>query len=311
MSVIIPPYLQPGDTIGITCPAGFVSHERIAYALEVLQRWGFKVRLGQTIGERDTYFSGSDAERRNELQSMLDDPEIKAIISGRGGYGTSRIIDDLDFSIFSKQPKWLCGFSDITVLHSHIYTNHNVATIHGPMCSAFNIESEPTEYIQSLRKALTGQDLTHTLPPSIFNRNGKITAPIVGGNLAMLGHLTGSVSQLNTNGKILFIEDIGEHLYHIDRLLLNLKRSGQLSGIAALLVGTFTDCEDTDRPFGQTLEEIIYSKVAEYDFPVAFNLPVGHGKENLAIRHGMEYELIVSDNNCVLSVVPIVEQMPV
>jgi muramoyltetrapeptide carboxypeptidase len=285
--IIIPPFLKPGDAIGITCPAGYVSHERIAYAVEVLQRWGFRVIVGKTVGAGDHYFSGLDCDRLTDLQEMLDDPDIKAIVMGRGGYGCSRIIDSIDFSAFQANPKWINGFSDITVLHSHILQNYGIATMHGPMCGAFTVESEHSYYIQSLQKALTGAALDYTFPGSTFNRTGSAEGMIVGGNLAILAHLTGSASEVSTDGRILFIEDIGEHLYHVDRLLLNLKRSGQLSQLKGLLVGSFTEMEDTDRPFGQTLEEIIWDKVSEYDYPVAFNFPCGHDTENVTLPLGI------------------------
>ncbi len=299
--MIIPPNLQPGDTVGITCPAGYVSAGRIAYCTEVLERWGFKVKVGNTVGTGQFYFSGKDEERLEDLQAMLDDREIKAILMGRGGYGTSRIIDALDFTQFSAHPKWICGFSDITVLHSHLHTNFGVATLHSPMCGAFTPESEDAYYIQSLRRALSGKALSYTFPGSPFNKAGSADAVIVGGNLAMLAHLSGSSSQLDTNGKILFIEDIGEHLYNIDRMLINLKRSGQLDQLAALLVGSFTDLQDTERPFGQTVEEIIRDKVADYDYPVAFNFHCGHDTENVTLKLGMPCWLEVAAGTSLLS----------
>lgn len=300
--MIIPPYLLPGDTIGITCPAGYVSAERIAYCTEVLARWGYKVKVGNTVGTGQFYFSGKDEERLDDLQAMLDDPGINAILMGRGGYGTSRIIDALDFTQFEKRPKWICGFSDITVLHSHIHTTLGIATLHSPMCGAFNAEAEDAYYLQSLRKVWAGESLSYAFPGSLFNRPGSITAPVVGGNLAMLAHLSGSCSQLNTHGKILFIEDIGEHLYNIDRMLLNLKRSGQLENLAGLLVGSFTDLQDTERPFGQLVEEIILDKVAAFDYPVAFNFPCGHATENVTLALGTSYVLEAGvEQSCIRS----------
>lgn len=292
-NIILPPYLQPGDTIGITCPAGYVAHERIAYACEAIQRWGFRVRLGKTIGTGKYYFSGHDDERLSDLQEMLDDKEIKAILAGRGGYGTSRIIDQIDWTAFRETPKWICGFSDITVLHSHIHQNFGIATLHSPMCGAFTVESEASYYIESLRKAWTGEPVRYHFPPSSFNRPGVAEGIVTGGNLAILAHLTGSASQVDTDGKILFIEDIGEHLYNIDRLLLNLKRSGQLRRLKGLLLGQFTDLQDTERPFGQTLEEIVRDKVAEYAYPVAFNFPCGHDTENVTLCLGRQHRLEV------------------
>lgn len=298
---IAPPFLKPGNTIGITCPAGYVAYERIAYSVEVLARWGFRVKLGKTIGTGAYYFSGTDKERLEDLQAMLDDESVNAILMGRGGYGTSRIIDQLDFSKFLKSPKWICGFSDITVLHSHIQRNFGIATLHSPMCGAFTPESEGNIYIQSVRQALIGAELSYSFPSSEFNKMGQAEAMVCGGNLALLAHLTGSDSQLDTEGKILFIEDIGEHLYVIDRMLVNLKRSGQLKGLKALLVGSFSDVEDTERPFGKCLGEIILDAVSEYNYPVALRFPCGHETENIALPLGRIARLEIGLEGSLLS----------
>lgn len=291
-----PPYLQPGATIGITCPSGFVSKERIAYAVMVLERWGFKVKTGQTVGTEYHYFSGDDAARLNDLQNMLDDPAIDAILMGRGGYGMSRIIDQIDFTAFRQKPKWICGFSDITVLHNHIQAKFGIPTLHSPMCGAFKEETEHTEYIQSLHKILSGIPLHHEIPASQYNRIGKAEGVLTGGNVAILAHLSGSVSEVNTKGKILFIEDVGEYLYNLDRMLLNLKRAGKFDHLKALVVGSFTDMQDTERPFGQTVAEIIWDKVKEYNYPVLFNFPAGHQEVNFPLALGMKYTLEVTEN---------------
>jgi muramoyltetrapeptide carboxypeptidase len=298
-----PKYLSKNSTIGITCPSGYISAERVAYAIVVLEKWGFKTVVGKTVGNEYHYFSGDDATRLADLQQMLDDPNIDAILMGRGGYGLSRIIDQIDFTNFIKQPKWICGFSDITVLHSHIQAQFGITTLHSPMCGAFKSETEETDYILSLRKALTGEPLLYYFDPSPYNRIGEVEGIVVGGNLAMLAHLTGSVSQIDTDGKILFIEDIGEHLYHIDRMMYNLKRSGQLSQLKGLIVGSFTDTEDTDRPFGQTLEEIITDKVKEYDFPVCFGFACGHDEVNYTLVLGATYQLSVGEMGTGLALV--------
>lgn len=289
-------YLKPNATIGITCPSGYVAQERIAYALVVLGQWGFQTKVGKTVGSSYHYFSGEDATRLKDLQEMLDDPHIDAILMGRGGYGLSRIIDQLDFTKFAQYPKWICGFSDITVLHSHIHATLGIPTIHSVMCGAFKPETEHEDYLLSLRKALLGETLDYSIAASPWNRTGTADAIVVGGNLAMLAHLSGSVSDIDTVGKILFIEDVGEHLYQVDRMLYNLKRSGKLAGLKGLLVGSFTDMEDTERPFGQTLEEIIYEKVAAYAFPVCFNFPCGHSEENVSIVLGTKHRLAVSED---------------
>lgn len=301
MRYVFPPFLQPGDTVGITCPAGYVSPERIAYAVEVLQRWGFTVKTGRTVGTGEFYFSGQDSERLQDLQDMLDDGEVKAILMGRGGYGVSRIIDAVDFTRFRENPKWICGFSDITVLNSHVLATQNTAVLHSPMCGAFTPESEHRYDIRSLRQALTGSGpLRYPFPGSPANRPGTAEGVLVGGNLAILAHLTGTPSQVDTTGKILFIEDIGEHYYHVDRLLLNLKRSGQLEGLMGLLVGQFTDMEDTERPFGQSLEAIILDKVREYGYPVAFGFPCGHDTVNVTLRLGSRYRLMARAEGSVM-----------
>ncbi len=236
-----------------------------------------------------------DDARLADLQDMLDDTGIDAILMGRGGYGVSRIIDMLDFTAFLKKPKWICGFSDITVLHQHIHAQYQVPTLHSPMCGAFKPETVNTDHIKNFYAALIGESLRYHTSPAQYNRTGMAEGILTGGNLAMLAHLTGSASEVNTDGKILFIEDIGEHLYNIDRLLLNLKRAGRLDHLKGLVVGSFTDLQDTERPFGQTIEEIIWDKVKEYNYPVCFNFPCGHQDINYTLTLGMTHKLIVND----------------
>ena len=305
---IIPPYLQPGDTIGITCPSGYLPAERIIFARKTLESWGYKVITGSTVGSGHYYFSDTDERRLFDLQALLDNTEVKAILMGRGGYGLSRIIDRIDFTKFCDHPKWICGFSDITLLHSHIHARYGIATLHGPMCGAFkedNIDSPP---IRSVQQALTGQAFGYPIEPNEHNRRGVASGIVVGGNLAILAHLSGSVSQMDTRGKILFIEDIGEYLYNIDRMLINLKRAGMLDGLRGLICGGFTDMKDTERPFGQDIYEVIKDKVSEYDYPVCFDFPAGHQDVNYTLGLGMEYELIVSDKQVSLTALNYVPQ---
>ena len=291
----IPTYLKKGDTIGITCPAGYMAAEKAQACINTLQSWGFKVMVGKTLGSQSkNYFSGTDEERRDELQAMLDDKNIHAILFGRGGYGMGRIIDQLDFTKFKKQPKWVIGFSDITVLHAHLYTKIKTASLHAPMAAAFN-EGE-NEFIQSLHKAITGKKAKYSCAAHPFNKPGTATAELVGGNLSLLAHVTGTASDINTKNKILFLEDIGEQLYNIDRMLYQLKRSGKLDKLAGLIIGGFTDIKDTERPFGKTIYEAISDIVAAYDYPVAFNFPVSHGTENYALKIGVNYTLKVGKN---------------
>ena len=288
----IPPYLKKGDTIGITCPAGYMAKEKAQTCIDTLQQWGFEVMVGKTLGSASaTYFSGTDEERLREFQAMLDDDSIKAILCGRGGYGVSRIIDRLDFTRFKKKSKWIIGYSDITVLHAHIYSNFKTASLHSPMAAAFNDDGYKNEFIASLRKAITGKKAKYKCGAHPFNKQGTASGELVGGNLSLLAHIIGTPSDIKTKGKILFIEDIGELIYSTDRMLHQLKRSGKLQGLAALIVGRFTDMKDTERSFGKTIEEAISDVVKEYGYPVCFNFPVSHEKENYALKVGGTYEI--------------------
>jgi muramoyltetrapeptide carboxypeptidase len=291
---ILPPFLQPGNTIAITCPAGFMPREKAQVCIDTLKIWGFRVVVGDTLGgSSSNYFSGTDRERLTELQRFLDDPAIDAILFGRGGYGLSRIIDDIDFTAFVAKPKWLVGFSDITVLHAHIFSNFNIASLHAPMAGAFNDGGDTESGVISLHAALTGVAAAYSCPPAPFNKHGKANAPLVGGNLTLLAHLVGGPSDPDTTGKLLFLEDVGEYLYNVDRMLHQLRRSGKLARLAGLLIGGFTDMKDTTRPFGMTVEEIIRDVVTDYEYPVCFGFPVSHSKENVAIKVGVTHTLEV------------------
>ena len=304
--MIIPAYLQPGDTIAITCPSGYVAKERIVHAVKTLQEWGYNVVTGKTIGTEHYYFSDKDEQRLEDLQRFLDDENVKAILMGRGGYGLSRIIDDVNFSAFVKQPKWIAGFSDITVLHNHIHANYGIATLHSPMCAAFKEDNLDEPFLLSLKTAMEGNTaIDYPILPNPYNRSGTATGTLTGGNLAMLAHLTGSVSQVNNVGKLLFIEDIGEYLYNIDRMLYNLKRSGAFDGIAGLICGGFTDLQDTERPFGQSIFEIISEKVKDYNFPVCFDFPSGHQDINFTLRLGQQHTLTVTEDSAALTLAKI------
>ncbi|HTE25658.1 S66 peptidase family protein [Flavitalea sp.] len=290
----IPPYLRPGDTIGIVCPAGFMNAEKAATCIQVLQDWGYKVKRGKTLESNSAnYFSGTDEERLEDLQSMLDDDSLNAVLCARGGYGTSRIIDRLSFRKFKKKPKWIIGFSDITVLHAHINRNYKIATLHAPMAAAFNDDGYMNEYVLSLKHAMEGKSAVYSSVPHVFNNKGRATGELVGGNLALIVHILGTPSELKTKGKILFLEDIGEQLYSIDRMFVQLKRTGKLDHLAGLIIGGFTDMKDTDRPFGKTINELIHDHVKDYEYPVCFGFPVSHNKENYALKSGISYELKV------------------
>jgi len=290
----MPPYLKKGETIGIVCPSGFMPFEKAATCIDVLQQWGYKVVTGKTLDNQFHYFSGTDEERLTDLQQMLDDPTIKAVLCGRGGYGMSRIIDRLDFKQFKKTPKWLIGFSDITVLHAHVYQKLGIATLHAPMANAFNENGYKDEFVQSLRKAITGISSDYRCSPHVLNRSGKAEGELVGGNLSILAHLTGSVSAFKTKGKILFLEDIGEYIYNVDRMMIQLKRSGALTNLAGLIIGGFSEIKDTTTPFGTDVFSAIRSHVEEYDYPVCFDFPVSHETDNYALKVGVMHSLSVT-----------------
>ena len=290
----IPPFLLPGDTIGLVCPAGYMQREKTLSCIRTLQLWGYRVEVGSTVGgDSGNYFSGTDSQRLADLQAMLDDPAIKAVLCARGGYGVGRIVDQIDFSAFRKRPKWIVGFSDITVLHAHVHARYRISTLHAPMAGAFNGEGAQSPSVQSLKRALQGKKASYSCPASPYNRTGKAQGELVGGNLSLLAHLTGTASDISTKGKILFLEDLGEYLYQADRMLYQLRRSGKLDKLAGLVVGGFTDMKDTDRPFGKTIQEIIMDLVGDYPYPVCFDFPISHGAENVAVKTGVPHLLQV------------------
>jgi muramoyltetrapeptide carboxypeptidase len=297
-----PPYLKKGDTIAITCPAGYMPREKAETCIETIQQWGFEVMVGKTLGSKSkNYFSGNDETRLNELQAMLDDEGIKAILCGRGGYGISRIIDQIDFTRFKKNPKWIIGFSDITLLHAHINRNFKIATLHAPMAAAFNNGENKNEFIDSLHKALVGKKAKYACKADPFNKLGEAKGELIGGNLTLISHLIGTKSDINTKNKILFIEDIGELIYSTDRMLHQLKRSGKLTNLSGLIVGGFTDVKDTERPFGKKVKELIKDILQNYDYPVCFDFPVGHKKENYALKIGGDFQLKITNTKVLLS----------
>lgn len=290
----IPPPLQKGDTIGLLAPAGFMPFKKMQTCIETLDSWGYTVELGATThSQSQNYFSGTDEERLADLQKMLDSKKLKAILCARGGYGFSRMIDKLNFKKFKKHPKWIIGFSDVTVLLTHLQARLKTASIHGPMAAAFNDGEPGNPYLKSLKDALEGQKADYTWQTHPQNRHGEAEGELVGGNLSLLVHLIGTASEFNTKRKILFLEDIGEQLYNIDRMLWQLKRAGKLNKLSGLILGGFTDCKDTDRPFGKTLTEILQEHIEHLRIPVCFNAPVSHEKENYALKIGGRYKLSI------------------
>jgi muramoyltetrapeptide carboxypeptidase len=290
----IPPYLKKGDTIGIVCPSGTLSAKKAGTCVSTLEAWGYKVKVGKTLGTQHHYFSATDEARAADMQEMLDDKNVQAVLCGRGGYGMSRIIDVLDFNKFKKHPKWVIGFSDITLLHNHFYQVLKTASLHAPMAGAFNNGGSTNEWVLSLKHALAGKKANYKAASHAHNKVGSATGKLVGGNLTLVAHAVGTASGLQTKNAILFLEDIGEYKYNIDRMILQLKRSGMLTNLAGLIVGGFTQTKDSDPAFGATVYEIIQAAVSDYKYPVCYDFPVSHDKENYALKHGAVYSLQVT-----------------
>ncbi|NVO19900.1 MAG: LD-carboxypeptidase [Bacteroidetes bacterium] len=292
--MITPPSLKPGDTIAIIAPARKISAEELETAFQWFTSWGLKVKLGSHLFGSHFQYSGTDAERASDLQQMLDDPEVMAIFAARGGYGTLRIIDELDFSGFCQNPKWIVGFSDVTVLHSHIQVQFGIESLHAAMPFTFPLAGSESEVMNTLWKALSGQDLSYMVAPHALSKKGTCQGVLTGGNLSILYALSGSISDIDTDGKVLFLEDLDEYLYHVDRMMLNLKRSGKLSNLSGLIVGGMTKMNDNAVPFGKTAEQIIAEIVADYNFPVCFGFPAGHLDDNRALILGRNVTLKVT-----------------
>ena len=291
--MIQPSHLKPGDTIGIICPSGYIPLEKVQICIQTLEKWGYKVKLGITVGAKKDSFSGTDQQRAEDLQTMFDDASVKAILCARGGYGASRIINTIHFQAFNKQPKWVIGFSDITVLHAAIL-QQNCMSIHGPMAAAFAKGEAGEPYIESLKQVLEGQQTSYTIPAHSMNTLGNAKAELVGGNLCILAHLIGSKNALDTNGKILFIEDVGEYHYNIDRLMIQCKNAGLFDNLAGLVIGGFTDLKDPSSDFGASAYEIIKEHIVGYTYPICFDFPISHSLPNFAIKQGQVYSLAVS-----------------
>jgi muramoyltetrapeptide carboxypeptidase len=301
----IPPYLKPGDTIGVTCPAGFMTLEEIEPAMQTMKNWGFNLRIGSTVGKRDFIFGGKDEERLLDLQQMLDDPGIQAIMCARGGYGCVRIIDQLDWKKFIERPKWIIGFSDITVIHAELNHQFHIASIHSKMCNSFPenpdlAEKGQWESILSIQAALTGKKIEYPITYDQSNRTGAGNGVLAGGNLKTIETLAGSASDLRTDNMILFLEDTGEYLYSIDRMFYNLKRTGKLENLQGLLIGAFhVKPDDPGDEFGKSVYNIVLEHVAAYNYPVCFNFPVGHVKTNYAMKCGVRHELNIREDRVV------------
>ncbi|MBA4739246.1 MAG: LD-carboxypeptidase [Flavobacteriaceae bacterium] len=294
--LIKPEYLKKGDTVAIVAPSGVLKNYNayILKAKELLKSWELEVVIGENVFNDNGHFAGTDNQRSADFQLALDDKAIKAIWCARGGYGAMRVIDNLNFEKYKENPKWIIGYSDITAIHNDLHNNKS-ESIHGIMCKSLEkIDVDNNESISLLKKTLFGEKLSYTIEGNNYNIEGNSNGQLIGGNLTLLHCLLGSESSIDTDGKILFIEDLGEYLYHIDRMLISLKRAGYFDNCKGLIVGDFTDMRKNTTPFGRNLKELILDIVREYDFPVSFGFPAGHGEKNYPMILGREINLEVS-----------------
>lgn len=293
-------YIQPGHLIAVVAPAGKVQPERIMPAIQWLENRGYRVWQGEHMLGCNFQYSGTDEERTADVQTALDNPEVKAIIFARGGYGTARIVEKLNFDSFIKYPKWLVGFSDITILHN-ICNRLEIPSLHGAMVrDGLGSDGTPTSGFLAMIEMLEGKQIRYNMNPYPLNKSGRVKAQLVGGNLSLLYSLIGTTFDLDTTGKILFIEEIGEYLYHTDRMMTSLRLAGKLKGLKGLVVGMFTDVKDNPEPFGKSVEEVIAEAVSGYDFPVCFGIKAGHGEPNLPMIFGNNWSLEVNETGSVL-----------
>lgn len=289
-----PDYLKKNDIIGITATARSVKPEEVEPAIRILESWGLQVVLSEYLYEVKGQFAGEDQVRRSALQRMINNPDIKAIACARGGYGTTRIIDDVDFTALLHKPKWVIGFSDITALLYQLYKT-GIESVHGVMPGLFH-KPGMEEAIESLRKVLFGEEIEIAAPYHALNREGVASGPVIGGNLSIINNIIGTASDIDTTDKVLFIEDLDEYLYHIDRMMVHLKRAGKLQKLKGLIVGGMSDMNDNPTPFGKDAYEIIHEHVSSYGYPVCFGMPIGHEPRNLAIPFGREGSLTVDSS---------------
>lgn len=305
-SYVRPNSLKVGDTVAIVAPAGILKNRQasIQQATTVLSSWGLHVVLGKHLYARDNHFAGTDEQRAEDFQRAMDDTSVKAIWCARGGYGTMRILDMLDYANFKKNPKWIIGFSDITAIHGKLH-QLCIQSVHGMMPTGVEgqkVQSESTiENLESLKKVLFGEALEYQIPSSSFNRTGKVSGELIGGNLSLLQACLQSDATLDTKDKILFIEEIGEYRYSIDRMLFSLKRAGYFKELKGLIIGDISRIKVNTTPFGKSNEEIVLNVVKEYDFPVLFDFPAGHEENNRALILGREATLEVGEKESTLT----------
>ncbi|MEJ6792020.1 MAG: LD-carboxypeptidase [Lacinutrix sp.] len=294
--LIQPPYLKAGDTVAIVAPSGVLKNrtDEVARAKKLLESWQLKVIIGEHVFSKDNHFAGSDQQRCEDFQNALDNPNVKAIWSARGGYGTVRILDKLDYTKFLQQPKWVIGYSDITALHNQIHTK-GVESIHAIMCVSLPEDLlEIKESIDTFKATLFSKPVNYTLKGSNYNREGNATGQLVGGNLTILHTMLGSNTSIDVSGKILFIEEIGEYKYHIDRMLQSMKRAGYFDNCKGIIVGDMSRMRKNTTLWGTNIEQLILDALADYNFPIAFNMPAGHEDDNRAMIMGRNIELTVN-----------------
>ena len=299
--MITPQYIKQGDTIGIIAPAKKVEKSEVDNAVKIFESWGLHVKLGPNIYKENNQFAGADDERANDLQSMLADNEVKAIIAARGGYGTIRLLDKVNFYALIKMPKWIVGYSDITILHSALNHQMNIESIHGTMPINFPPTGKENKSLLSLKDILFGEKPAYTFPSHPLNIQGKTEGMLIGGNLSVLHSLAGSKYDMNTENTILFLEDLDEYLYHIDRMMMNLKVAGKLEKLRGVIIGGMTEMHDNEVPFGRTAEEIVIDIMKDYNIPVAFNFPAGHINPNMALILGRHVKLQINDSQSTLT----------
>ncbi len=298
--MITPPWLKKGDTVGLVAPASYVKAEELEQFLAILDSWGLNAVLGKNLYRRKNSFAGNDEQRASDFQQMLDDPAVKAVLCARGGYGSIRIADKLDFSRFKENPKWIIGCSDVTVLHTMIQKMLNTESLHAIMPRHIKSGKKDLSSLESLKKAIFGKLNGYTVKPVRQNRMGEASGTLVGGNLSVLYSMRGTKFDIDTAGKILFIEDIGEYLYHIDRMIMNLKTGGKLKTLKGLIVGGMTGMKVSVSGFRKTAYDVIYEAVEKYDYPVMFGFPAGHKRPNMALILGRDVTLQVRTDKCKL-----------
>jgi muramoyltetrapeptide carboxypeptidase len=302
-TLIRPAYLKVGDTVAIVAPSGILKNRdrEVQQAVDLLKEWGLNAIVGEHVFSKADHFAGTDEERCEDLQKAMDDPTISAIWCARGGYGTVRILDKLDYTKLKENPKWIIGYSDITALHNQLH-NQGFESLHALMCVSLTQDiTEVQESVNTFKAALFGNPSNYDLEGSKYNREGEASGQLIGGNLTMLHTMLGSDTSLDTSGKILFIEEIGEYKYHIDRMLQSMKRAGYFENLNGLVVGDMSKLRKNTTLWGTSVEQLILDALAEYDFPIAFNMPAGHEDDNRALVLGRTVELKVGKESSELS----------